>query len=100
MPVGMHRVLLQQLPVVLCVALRCEEPDLQLDGVGPAVLQLSCCSSPAYSWARSRRDCNRANKAMHGNGPAKVLVANCTSLKGHGRRCALAVELAALLHLG
>ena len=56
------------------------EPYLQLDGVGPAVPQLSCCSSPAYSWTRSRRGCNQEIKAMHAH-DAKFLNKGGSSLK-------------------
>ncbi len=41
-----------------------------------------CIQRAASYWARSRRERNRAHRAMHGNLQATALVANVTSLKG------------------
>ena len=52
------------------------------------------CTRPAYVWARSRLECNRACKALHGN-ISTILVANVTSLPGAWK--ALRLEDAQLL---
>ena len=52
------------------------------------------CTRPAYVWARSRLECNRACKALHGN-ISTILVANVTSLPAAWKK--LQLEEAELL---